>query len=121
MASDPIKFNPNADNSKEQSSCNTLEPYALQVLGVDMEPEFPENCIIIIEPSHKPVDGAYMVVNVDGETWFRQFKANDSKPYLVTANPLYPDIALTNTEWSVLGIIRQRNLKRDIKHYSYDE
>ena len=119
MASDPMKFNPNADNPVEQSSCNTLEPYALQVLGVDMEPEFPENCLIIIEPKNTVVDGAYMVVDVDGETWFRQVNITTEGHSLSACNPLYPDIALQGTDWQVRGIIRQRNIKRDIKHYHY--
>ena len=41
------------DNTKEifESSCSTnSEPFALQNLGNMMEPEFSENCIVIIDP-----------------------------------------------------------------------
>ncbi len=41
-----------------QGGCSTLEPYALRVLGDSMEPEFPEGCVVIVDPGHVPRDGA---------------------------------------------------------------
>jgi hypothetical protein len=43
--------------SKEifETNCGTnSEPFALQNLGNTMEPEFSENCILIIDPAHTP-------------------------------------------------------------------
>ena len=33
------------------SGCGASEPYALQVTDNSMEPEFPEGCIVLIDPS----------------------------------------------------------------------
>ena len=33
------------------SECGSSEPYALQVTDNSMEPEFPMNCIVIVDPS----------------------------------------------------------------------
>ena len=108
----------NSDASDKTSHCHDVEPYALQVLGVDMEPEFPEHCIIIIEPTNQAIHDAFMVVEVEGDQWFRQFKSEQGRNYLSACNPLYPDIELDATNWQVRGIIRQRNVSNTIKHYS---
>ena len=47
-----------------QNSCSALEPYALRVLGDSMEPEFPDGCVVIIDPCRAPRDGSYVVVKV---------------------------------------------------------
>ena len=33
------------------SECGSSEPYALQVTDNSMEPEFPKDCIVIVDPS----------------------------------------------------------------------
>ena len=104
----------------EAGSCAELEPFALQVLGDSMEPEFPDKCIIIIEPFEDKIDGAYMFVEVEGSKWFRQYKQDpDGREYLYACNDTYPDIDLKDLNWKVLGIIRQRNIRRKVKHYKY--
>ena len=45
-----------------QAGCSTLEPYALRVLGDSMEPEFPEGCVVIVDPGHVAHDGSYVIV-----------------------------------------------------------
>jgi phage repressor protein C with HTH and peptisase S24 domain len=127
VAEDPIKFNPNDTQESVQpkmtpelGGCAEKEPYALQVLGADMEPEFPDKCIIVIEPFNRPLDGAYVVAEVEGEKWFRQFREDESgRQYLAACNDIYPDIELNHLDWQIVGIIRQRNIRRDIKHYEY--
>ena len=53
--------------------------------------------------------------------WFRQYRRDETgRETLVALNDLYPDIDLTGLEWRVLGIIVQRNIRRQIKHYRYD-
>ena len=130
MVQDPIKYNPN-DSSEasneaiqpkmtpELGGCAQKEPYALQVLGADMEPEFPDKCIIVIEPYTRAVPDSYVVAEVEGEKWFRQYKEEAGRIYLSANNPIYPDIDLNNLEWEVVGIIRQRNVKRDVQHFEY--
>jgi len=98
--------------------CSYNELYALQVLDDSMEPEFPEKCIIVIEPSRKCVSGAFIIITVDGERWFRQFITDkDNKSRIVALKDGYPDIELEGNNYQVEGVIVQRNIKRKIKHY----
>ena len=59
------------------SECGSSEPYALQVTDNSMEPEFPKDCIVIVDPSGSCVDGQYIFVEYDGVRWFRKFKKID--------------------------------------------
>ena len=98
--------------------CSYNELHALRVLDDSMEPEFPKHCIIVIEPSQVCADGAYVIVSVAGERWFRQFLRDpDGQSRLVAINGTYPDIPLPNDGFQIEGVIVQRNIKRQIKHY----
>lgn len=109
------------------SSCAESEPFALQVLGDSMEPEFPDQCIVVIEPSARAESGMYVMALVEGVRWFRQYLKDEDGERLVALNTLYPEIALDGLEWKVEGIIVQRNLRRnrelgirrDVKRYQY--
>ncbi|MGV6826636.1 MAG: S24 family peptidase [bacterium] len=102
-----------------QSSCSESEPFALQVLGNSMEPEFPENCIIMVEPTDAAISGMYVMVMVDGTRWFRQYMKDDQGERLIALNSLYPEIPLEGLDWKIEGVIMQRNIKRQVKHYDY--
>jgi len=98
--------------------CSYNELYALQALDDSMEPEFPEKCIIVIEPSQVCASGAFVVISVGEERWFRQFitdENNNNK--LVALKDGYPEIDLNGTEYRIEGVIVQRNIGREIKHY----
>jgi SOS-response transcriptional repressor LexA len=98
--------------------CSYNELYALQVLDDSMEPEFPEKCVIVIEPSHVCASGAFVIISVDGERWFRQFLTDeDNNNRLVALKDGYPDIMLDGSDYQIEGVIVQRNTKRVIKHY----
>ncbi|MCG6940447.1 MAG: S24 family peptidase [Thiohalocapsa sp.] len=100
--------------------CALHEPFALQVLGPDMEPEFPDKCIVIIEPTEYCRNGMYVFVEVEGVRWFRQYLRDEQgRERLVAMNEIFPDIELNGLEWKVLGVIIQRNIRRKIKHYEY--
>ena len=109
------------------SSCSHLEPFALQVLGNSMEPEFPDQCVVVIEPSDWCRHGMYIMALVEGVRWFRQYLSDELGERLVALNDIYPPIALQGLEWKVEGIIMQRTLRRgqtqsgrrEIKHYKY--
>ena len=108
-----------ADHTADSTACSLLEPYALQVLGDEMEPEFPDRCIVIVAPTDTCRSGNHVFVEVEGVRWFRQYLRDDSgAERLVALNPLYPAIELAGLEWSVLGVIVQRNIRRQIKHYA---
>jgi phage repressor protein C with HTH and peptisase S24 domain len=102
----------------QMSECQGSEPYALQVLGDSMEPEFPDQCIVVLQAMNAVRSGAYVFAEVEGVRWFRQYvKDDDGREWLVALNDLYPEIDLTGLDWRVLGVIVQRNVRRQIKHY----
>jgi SOS-response transcriptional repressor LexA len=114
MARDPNEPMPDG------SGCAMQEPFALQVLGADMEPEFPDKCIVIIEPTEVCRNGMYVFAEVEGVRWFRQYLQDDQgRERLVALNDIFPDIELNGLEWKVLGVIIQRNIRRRIKTYDY--
>ena len=81
-----------------------------------MEPEFNKDCIVIIDPVGQCNSGQYVFVEYDGVRWFRQYFEKDSKKYLLPLNSMYPEILLDNS-YDILGVIIQKNYKREIKHY----
>jgi SOS-response transcriptional repressor LexA len=97
--------------------CSYNELYALQVLDDSMEPEFPEKCIIVIEPSQSCASGAFVVISVGEERWFRQFIIDGDNRKLVALKDGYPEIDLNGVEYRIEGVIVQRNIRRKIKHY----
>ena len=62
---------------QSHSGCSESEPFALQVLGDDMEPEFPDGCIIVGEPNAVVSDGSYVIAKHEDEYLFRQLHIND--------------------------------------------
>ena len=102
----------------DYSDCSYNEPFALQVLGDSMEPEFPDKCIIVIAPSEVCENQSYILAEVNGERWFRQYVVDaEGKKKLIALNDSYPDIPLDDTDFKVMGIIIQRNIRRKVKHY----
>ncbi|MEE9356970.1 S24 family peptidase [Candidatus Vondammii sp. HM_W22] len=92
--------------------CSYNELYPLQVLDDSMEPEFPEKCVLVIEPSQVCASGAYVIVSVDGERWFRQFiREDDGSERLIAVNDNYPAIGLKQDNYQIEGVIIQRNRK----------
>ena len=85
-----------------------------------MEPEFPKDCIVIVDPSGSCLDGQYIFVEYDGVRWFRKFKTIDGENYLLALNSEYPEIKLDNS-YDVIGIIVQKNVNRKFTHYSLYE
>jgi len=104
---------------ESEGSCSEKEPFALQVLGNSMEDEFPENCIVIIEPATVCTNGMYIMVMVEGVRWFRQYIKDDEGERLVALHSLYPEIELEGLKWQCEGIIMQRSVDRIAKHYDY--
>jgi phage repressor protein C with HTH and peptisase S24 domain len=93
---------------------------SMQVLGDSMEPEFPDRCIILIEPTEFCRSGMYVFAEVEGVRWFREYQRDsDGREWLIAQNDLYPEIGLSGLEWKVLGVIIQRNVRRKVKHYKY--
>ncbi len=98
--------------------CSYNELYALQVLDESMEPEFPEKCVVVIEPSQVCASGAFVIISVGEDRWFRQYiKDEDDSERLVAQHKAFQDIDLTGVDYRIEGTIVQRNMGREIKHY----
>jgi phage repressor protein C with HTH and peptisase S24 domain len=109
------------DGGPDVSACASNAPFALQVLGNSMEPEFRDGAIIIVDPSVPLHHGAYVVIDYQGETTFRQFIVREDGHYLIALNDNYPEVLITE-EYKIRGIVSQqaRNRKLGIKkaiHY----
>jgi len=108
-------------NMSDGSSCSEAEPFALQCIDNSMEPEFPVECIIIIDPSAVVRDGSYVFAkDNDGEYIFRQVKIEGDDYYLVPLNPDYKSFKLDNGIKQIEGVITQRAGKKRSMHKWYD-
>ena len=101
-----------------QSNCSTnSEPFALQNLGGYMEPEFSENCIVIIDPGMQIHNRAYAVVRYDNDMYFRQYLERGNKKFLVPLNTQHDEIELA-CEFEVVGcVVQQKQRKQKPLHY----
>jgi SOS-response transcriptional repressor LexA len=101
-----------------QSTCATnSEPYALQNIGDMMSPEFSEDCIIIIDPSMPIHHRAYVIIDFEGELYFRQFIENEDLKLLRSLNSKYSDIEL-HGEFEFRGcVVQQKQRKHKSLHY----
>ena len=98
--------------------CGALEPYALRVLGDSMEPEFPEGCVIIVDPGYAPHDGAYVVVDYAGDVFFRQLVVDGERRFLRPLNPKYGAFELTPPYTIRGGVVQRSGARRALrKHY----
>jgi len=102
----------------EIKSCAEAEPYALRVIGDSMAPEFLDGHIIIVDPAMPPQHGAYVVIDYQGETTFRQFMVEGGRKFLKALNGAYPTIEMVEN-YAVRGVVVQRASRRrkDHKHY----
>jgi SOS-response transcriptional repressor LexA len=101
-----------------ESNCSTnSEPFALQNLGNMMEPEFSENCIIIIDPGMALHNMAYAMIELEGELFFRQYLERGNEKFMVCLNSEHPEIELKG-QWSHKGcIVQQKQRKQKPLHY----
>ena len=97
------------------SDCGASEPYALQVTDDSMEPEFSNNCIVIIDPVGQCHHGQFVFVEYEGVRWFRKYVEDGEKKYLLPLNQTYPSILLDNS-FDIIGIVIQKNENRKIKY-----
>lgn len=81
------------DAEAEAAACSGGEPFALQVLGDDMAPEFLHGEIIIVEPDGAVKDGAFVLAQWRGEWTFRQLLRRGDGWVLHALNPARTDLA----------------------------
>ncbi|MDC9714861.1 MAG: S24 family peptidase [Gammaproteobacteria bacterium] len=101
-----------------ETNCGTnSEPFALQNLGSYMEPEFSENCILIIDPGMQIHHRAYAVVRYEGELYFRQYLERGATKFLVPLSTQHDEIELKG-EFETIGcVVQQKQRKQKPLHY----
>ncbi len=102
------------------TACEEKEPFALQVIGESMAPEFSDGAVIIIDPGCTVVNGAYVLAAYREEYHFRQLVQRGDSTYLVPLNGQFHSIELTGP-FEIRGVITQQNHRRTIIHYEYPE
>ena len=101
-----------------EGGCSESEPFALQVLGDSMAPEFYDGCIVIIDPAGLVEDGSYVFASYKDEYIFRQLKIVDTQHVLCALNPEYPELKISGLN-EIHGVIVQRAGKRRSEHKHY--
>lgn len=94
------------------------EPFALQVLGDSMAPEFEAGQIIIIDPEAVVAPGCYVLARLNEEYIFRQLIVQQERYYLKPLNAAYSTEPLADLS-HIHGVIVQRAGRRrqERKHY----
>ena len=100
------------------STCSTnSEPFALQNIGNLMEPEFSQNCIVIVDPGMKIHHQAYAVIDYQDDLFFRQYVEKEGKKYMICLNSVHEEIELVG-QFSVRGcVVQQKQRKQKPLHY----
>ena len=99
---------PTLDN---ETGCGWREPFALQVLGDSMEPEFPDGTIIIVEPDGVIEDGTFVVAYHDDGVILRRLRIDGDTWRLSALNRAYPDLPISGIE-QIRGRVSQRAGRR---------
>ena len=100
------------------SNCASSEPFALQVLGDSMAPEFPDGCVVVSEPGGTVHDGCYVIADYQGEIMLRQLRLTTGEWRLEPLNPNYPHLEIDGPE-NIRGIVIQRAGRRRADRRSY--
>jgi SOS-response transcriptional repressor LexA len=85
--------------------------YALAVKDTTMEPRFPENTIIIVDPAIQPTNRDFAVVHLEGQKHptFKQILIDGDTAYI---KPLNPDFKaqLLDKKYKFLGVVVQARM-----------
>ena len=100
------------------SNCASSEPFALQVLGDSMAPEFPDGCVVVSEPGGAVHDGCYVIADHQDEIILRQLRLTLGEWRLEPVNSKYPVLKIDGPE-NILGIVIQRGGRRRADRQSY--
>ena len=100
------------------SACAGNEPFVLRVLGDSMEPEFPNGCTIVVEPSGQIVNGSFVIAHTGTEMILRRVLIEDLRWRLEALNPEYPVLEIEGPE-SIRGLVIQRAGRRRNDRKSY--
>lgn len=111
---------PDAASEMQPTTCTEAEPFALRVTDDSMAPEFREGCVILVDPTGRATDGAFVLAEVDERYVFRRLRETAAGVALEPINPAYPRIQLSRGMAAVKGVIVQRAGTRRREHKRYD-
>lgn len=102
----------------DEGSCSESEPFALQVHGDSMEPEFKDGCVIIIEPGGFIENECFVVAQNSDGLIFRQLIIEDERYILRPLNPAYDEEEIEGMS-KITGRVTQQagRHRKDRKHY----
>ncbi|MAG01367.1 MAG: peptidase [Acidiferrobacteraceae bacterium] len=100
------------------SSCAESEPYALQVHGDSMEPEFPDGVVVVVEKTPVVEDGHFVIAKMKDGYTLRQLKIENGHWFLVALNEAYPTVEIEGIK-AIHGRIIQRSARRRRDRKSY--
>ncbi len=98
--------------------CANSEPFALQVTDRSMEPEFPEGCVIVVEPDGAVENGCFVVARHDRGFIFRQLIIEPDNWRLEALQPGHTPITITGIQ-DLRGRVIQRSGRRRKERKSY--
>lgn len=90
------------------ADCAAAEPFALQVLGDAMLPEFADGDIIVVEPEGVAREGSYVVAQWGGEWTFRQLVRDGGQWFLAALNADHGRAAIPDLS-VVRGVVIQKS------------
>lgn len=90
------------------ADCAAAEPFALQVLGDAMLPEFADGDIIVVEPGGVARDGSYVVAHWGGEWTFRQLVHDGGQWFLAALDAAYGRVPIPDLS-VVRGVVIQKS------------
>ena len=107
-------------NSVDTANCAASEPYALRIVGDSMEPEFPDGCIIIIDPASTAKHNSYIIAELPELGYIcRQLVIENERHLLKAVNSGYKPIEIEGTQ-VIRGVIVQKagTRRQQRKHYT---
>ena len=100
------------------SGCAAAEPFALQVLGDSMAPEFCEGSVVIVDPGAAVTHGAFVVAEHGNGVILRQLVIEAEHWSLQALARGYPRIRIDGLK-VIRGVVTQRAGRRRSERKSY--
>jgi len=79
--------------------------FALQVRDDSMEPEFASGCVIVVDPTGRPRDGAFVLAELDDRFVFRRLSLTGAEPVLEALNPAYGPETCARDLAAIRGVV----------------
>ena len=113
----PLGQEPNS----EQGTCTQSEPFALQVRGDSMAPEFSDGCIVIVDPSAPVENGSFVVVTLESTGMvLRKLIVRDQNWTFTTLSGEEPQITIAPAPDAIAGAVVQRSGTSRKHHKRYE-